>query len=97
MSTLPKNPKSDIRAHKSGCSTVFLGGGARMDKEVLIPFGPADFQRVEKPKGVPLEIDFFVEGGLRKGLEGGQEPSKTLLHIFKQQKNKILKSADQKG
>ena len=77
MSTLPKNPKSDIRAHKPGCTAVrfwvffggghgcstdgggvarfFLGGGT----EILIPFSPADFQRVEKPKGVPLEIGFF--------------------------------------
>ena len=60
---------------------------------VLIGYLVSDFHSVEKPKGKPLEIGkFFVEAGLRKGLEGGQEPSKTLLHIFFQLKNKILKS-----
>ena len=32
----------------------------------LIPFGPADFQRVEKPKGVPLEIEFFLLRGVNE-------------------------------
>ena len=39
---------------------------------VLINYLHTDFQSVEKPKGGPLEIEiFFVEGGLRKELEGG--------------------------
>ena len=68
-----------------GCNGVIV---------VLIPYLPADFKHAKKPKGGPLEIEFFfVEGGLRKGLEGGQEPFKTLLRFFKQQKNKILKCA----
>ena len=34
------------------------------DCEVLIGYLGADFQRLEKPKGGPLEIEiFFVEGG----------------------------------
>ena len=38
---------------------------------VLLNYPPPHFQRDEKPKGGPLEIEiFFVEGGLRKGLEG---------------------------
>ena len=46
----------------------------------------------QKGKG-PLEIEiFFVEGGLRKGLEGGQEFSKTFHSLFIQQENKFLKS-----
>ena len=37
-----------------------------------------------------MEIEFFfVEGSLRKVLEGGQEPSKTLLRLFNQQETKI--------
>ena len=47
---------------------------------VLIGYLVSDF---EKPKGGPLEIEkFFVEGGFTKGVRGGKEPSKTLLHIF---------------
>ena len=38
----------------------------------------------------PLEIEnFFVEGVNEMGLEVGQEPSKTLLRLFNQQKTKI--------
>ena len=62
-----------------------------VDLAVLIGYLCTDFEGGEKPKGGPLEIEFFfVEGGLRKGLEGGQEPSKTLFHLFNQQKIKIL-------
>ena len=57
---------------------------------VLTYYLQPHFQSVEKPKGGPLEIEiFFVEGGLRKVLEGGQEPSKTFLHLFNQQETKI--------
>ena len=53
---------------------------------VLIPYLCPHFQRIEKPKGGPLEIEnFFVEGGLRKGLERGQEPSKNPLRLYNQQ------------
>ena len=52
---------------------------------VLIGYLPADFEHAKKPKGGHLEIEFF----LRKGLEGDQEPSKTLLHFFNQQKLKF--------
>ena len=59
---------------------------------VLVNYRRPHFQGDEKPKGGPLEIEiFFVEGGLRKGLEGGQKPSKTLLRLFNQQKTKISK------
>ena len=38
---------------------------------VLVNYLCPDFESDEKPKGKPLEIEkFFVEGGLRKGLEG---------------------------
>ena len=36
----------------------------------LVYYLRADFEGDEKPKGGPLEIHFFVEGGWRKGLEG---------------------------
>ena len=59
---------------------------------VLIGYLVSDFHSVEKPQGGPLEIEkFFVEAGLRKGLEGGQEPSKTPLRLFNQQKTKNSK------
>ena len=50
-----------------------------------------NYQSVENPKEErPLEIEnFFVEGVNEMGLEGGQEPSKTLLRLFNQQKTKI--------
>ena len=35
--------------------------------------------------------NFFCWGGFTKGVGGGQEPSKTILHLFNQRKNKILK------
>ena len=60
-----------------------------------MPAGPdrVPSKSKKKSKGGPLEIEnFFVEGGLRKGFEGGQEPSKTPLRLFNQQKNKIFKS-----
>ena len=37
---------------------------------------------------------YFLLRGLTKGIEGGQEPYKTLLHLFNQQKNKIFKSTN---
>ena len=54
---------------------------------VLILYRGADFQEGEKPKGAPLEIEIFLVW------REGQEPSKSLLRLFNQQKNKILKSA----
>ena len=60
---------------------------------VLLGYPGADFQANEKPKGGPLEIEFFCWGGLTKGVGGGQVPSKTLLHFFNKQKTKKLKSA----
>ena len=60
-------------------------------KVVLVYCRGADFEGGEKPNGGPLEIKiFFVEGGKRNGLERGQEPSKTPLHLFIQQKIKFL-------
>ena len=55
----------------------------------VLVYYPGHFKELQKPKGGPLEIlIFFIEGGLRKRLEGGQEPPKTLPHLFKQLKNK---------
>ena len=53
---------------------------------------PPDFQDGERPKGEgPLEIEFFfVEGGLRKGLEGVRrllKPSSVYNQVYNQQKN----------
>ena len=59
-------------------------------KMVLTCYLWAHFQSVEKPKGGPLEIEiFFVEGGKLKGLEGGQEPSKTPSDFFSNKKIRI--------
>ena len=59
------------------------------DYRVIVNYLPAHFEGDEKPKGGPLEIEnFFVAGGQRKGLEGGQEPSKTLLGFFYKRENK---------
>ena len=41
------------------------------EQTVLVYYQPPDFQSVKKPKRGPLEIEnFFVEGDLRKVLEG---------------------------
>ena len=59
---------------------------------VLIGYLVSDFHSVEKPKGGPLEIEkFFVEGGLRKGLEGVRSPPKPSSTFFSTE-TKILKS-----
>ena len=48
---------------------------------ILMHFPPPDFEGDEKPKRRPLEIEFFFVEGSTKGVEGGQEPSKTLFFI----------------
>ena len=58
-------------------------------KLVLLNYLCPAFEGDEKPKGDPWKSKFFCWGGLTKGVEGGQEPSKTLHHLFIQQKNKI--------
>ena len=64
---------------------------------LLIYYLPPDFGGDEKPKGGPLEIEkIFVEGGRRKGLEGGHlkpsSSSKTPLGFFYKRENKFFKS-----
>ena len=58
-------------------------------KNLILVYYPAHiFKALQKPKGDPWKSDFFVEWSLRKRLEGGQEPSKILLHLFKKIKIK---------
>ena len=55
---------------------------------VLVYYLQVDFLALKNQRA--LEIgNLFVKGDLRKGLEGGQEPSKTHL-LFIQQKIKFL-------
>ena len=69
-----------------------------IESTVLIPFGPADFQHIEKPKGGPLEIEIFLlKGAYERGLRGVRSLLKPSSAILINKKIKFLNLRDQKG